>query len=98
MSAAQNRYGPMTGPQYTNITMETLSQITDARQQASRNEDGGPPIERLPAEPDIERALLGAILMDGRLIEQARSLIRPTHLHLHRHRALYGLMLTMWER
>lgn len=50
------------------------------------------------ADIDAERAVLGAILIDQSLIEQAGSSIQPRHMADGRHRAIYGAMQRLSER
>lgn len=49
----------------------------------------------MPAEPEAERAILGAVLLDNGLIHQAREATRPEDYWVPSHRAIFTTMLTL---
>jgi replicative DNA helicase len=56
-------------------------------------------IERpLPQNPDAERSVLGAILLDNHALNAAIELLRPEDFFLEQHRRLYGRMIALGER
>ena len=58
-----------------------------------------PLIERgLPSSPEAERSILGAILLDNSLCNQAIELIRREDLFLDSHRRIYDKMIALTER
>ncbi len=52
----------------------------------------------LPHNLDAERCVLGAILLDNSLIDQAVEIIRPEDFYLTNHRLLFDQMLTLSEK
>ncbi len=56
-------------------------------------------IERpLPSSPDSERAILGAIILDNGLINQAIELLKPEDFYVSSHRRVFNAMITLFER
>lgn len=51
----------------------------------------------LPASPDAERSILGGILLDNHLQNEAASVLRAEHFYLDSHRRIYGRMLDLSE-
>ena len=52
----------------------------------------------LPSSVDAERSVLGAILLDNRLCNQAMELLRPEDFYLEAHRKLYERMMVLSEQ
>ena len=52
----------------------------------------------LPSSVDAERSVLGAILLDNRLCNQAMELLRPEDFYLDAHRKLYERMMVLSEQ
>lgn len=52
----------------------------------------------LPSSPDAERAILGAIISDNALIEQAIALTKPSDYYVPSHRWIFTAMLALRER
>jgi replicative DNA helicase len=50
------------------------------------------------ADVDAERAVLGAVLIDPAVLEQAAAVIQPRHMADERHRLIFGAMLALQER
>jgi replicative DNA helicase len=46
----------------------------------------------MPASPDAERSLLGAVILDNDLMNEAMSSLRAEHFYLDAHRKIYGRM------
>ena len=57
---------------------------------------GEPPAA--PANTEAEGALLGALMIDNRLVEEVQLKLRPEHFHEPVHAKLYGHILTMVDR
>jgi replicative DNA helicase len=56
-------------------------------------------IERpLPSSPDSERAILGAVLIDNALLNQAIELLKPEDFYVSSHRRIFIAMTTLFER
>jgi replicative DNA helicase len=51
----------------------------------------------MPASPDAERSILGGILLDNHLQNEAASVLRAEHFYLDSHRRIYGRMLDLSE-
>ena len=51
----------------------------------------------LPASPDAERSILGGILLDNHLQNEAASVLQPDHFYLDSHRRIYSRMLDLSE-
>lgn len=51
----------------------------------------------LPASPDAERSILGGILLDNHLQNEAASVLRSEHFYLDSHRRIYSRMLDLSE-
>lgn len=52
----------------------------------------------LPSSPDTERAILGAIILDNRLIGEAVELLKPSDFYVPSHRRIFTAMIAMFER
>ena len=52
----------------------------------------------LPHNLDAERCVLGAIILDNSLIDQAVEIIRPEDFYLTNHRLLFDQMLALSEK
>ena len=52
----------------------------------------------MPAEPEAERAILGAIILDPGLIHQAREKTRPEDYHTPSHRVIFTTMLSLADQ
>lgn len=52
----------------------------------------------LPSSADAERAILGAVLLDERVLPQAIEQIKPEHFYSPLHRRVYKAMLDLFER
>jgi replicative DNA helicase len=52
----------------------------------------------LPQNPDAERSVLGAILLDNHALNTAIELLRPEDFFLDQHRRLYSRMIALGER
>jgi replicative DNA helicase len=52
----------------------------------------------LPSSPETERAILGAIILDNRLIDEAVSLVRIEDFYVPSHRRIFIAMLALHER
>lgn len=48
--------------------------------------------------PDSERTVLGALLLDGKLVERAEALVQPRHMASERNRLIYEAILAVRER
>lgn len=58
-----------------------------------------PILERpLPSSPDVERAVLGVIILDNSLIAQAVELLKPKHFYVPSHRRIFVAMIALFER
>ena len=57
---------------------------------------GEPPVA--PANTEAEGALLGALMIDNRLVEDVQLRLRPEHFHEPVHAKLYGHILTLVDR
>lgn len=51
----------------------------------------------LPASPDAERSILGGILLDNHLQNEAAAALQPEHFYLDSHRRIYQRMLDLNE-
>ena len=51
----------------------------------------------LPASPDAERSILGGILLDNHLQNEAASVLQADHFYLDSHRRIYARMLELSE-
>lgn len=51
----------------------------------------------LPASPDAERSILGGILLDNHLQNEAASVLQADHFYLDSHRRIYARMLDLSE-
>lgn len=51
--------------------------------------------ERLPSSPDSERAILGSILLDNRLMDEAIQQLKPEDFYMPSHRDVYCAMLSL---
>jgi replicative DNA helicase len=51
----------------------------------------------LPASPDAERSILGGILLDNHLQNEAASVLQADHFYLDSHRRIYSRMLDLSE-
>ncbi len=57
-----------------------------------------PILERpLPSSPDVERAVLGAIILDNSLIAQGVELLKPKHFYVPSHRRVFEAMIALFE-
>jgi len=53
---------------------------------------------QLPASPDTERAILGAIILDNALVAQAAQLLDPTDFYVLAHRRIFRAMVVLFAR
>jgi replicative DNA helicase len=56
------------------------------------------PAVRMPHNPDEERAVLGAILLDNDVIDDVARDLRPEDFHIPAHQAIYAAMMQMHDR
>lgn len=59
---------------------------------------GPPMVDRLPAEPEAERAVLGAILLDPNALLMVLEKVREDEFYIDAHRLIYGACLQLHER
>jgi replicative DNA helicase len=59
---------------------------------------GGPMMERLPHEPEAERAVLGAILLDPSALLMVLEHLREEEFYVEAHRLIYGTCIALHER
>src|SRR5215470_11965321 len=52
----------------------------------------------LPHAIDAEKCVLGAILLENGLIDEAMEMLRPAHFYLQAHQCLYGTMIEVHRR
>lgn len=57
-----------------------------------------PMVERLPHEPEAERAVLGAILLDPTALLMVLEKLREEEFYVEAHRLIYGACVTLHER
>lgn len=60
--------------------------------------DDGPAYRELPANLEVEMALLGAILVDNRILEQVGDFLEPDHFFDPSHRRIYEAVQRVTER
>ena len=59
---------------------------------------GAPMVERLPYEPEAERAVLGAILLDPNALLMVMEKIREDEFYVEAHRLIWASCLALHER
>jgi len=59
---------------------------------------GPPVVERLPFEPEAERAVLGAILLDPNALLMVLEKVREEEFYVEAHRIIYGACVMLHER
>jgi len=59
---------------------------------------GPPMVDRLPAEPEAGRAVLGAILLDPNALLMVLEKVREDEFYIDAHRLIYGACLQLHER
>ncbi len=59
---------------------------------------GAPMVERLPFEPEAERAVLGAILLDPNALLMVLEKVREDEFYIEAHRLIYSACVSLQER
>lgn len=59
---------------------------------------GAPMVERLPFEPEAERAVLGAVLLDPNALLMILEKVREEEFYIEAHRLIYGACISLQER
>ncbi len=59
---------------------------------------GAPMVERLPFEPEAERAVLGAVLLDPNALLMVLEKVREEEFYIEAHRLIYGACISLQER
>ena len=82
-------------PAEPNAQIESLPSNVASKKSAANE---GQVVKALPHNEEAEQSLLGALLLDNRLIEKVSEFLKPEHFYQPVHGRIYGAILRLTER